>query len=159
MKTKIGLSVGVASAIMYALGLLGIVPALLAAGYILIAEQDKSLRRSAIVTLSVVLAVAVVVAIFGVMGYVFDWFNTIIAWFDTSFRLKYPGDFDNLFKIAAYLLRDVFFLVMIVVSLCRTGSLKKNIGEMAGTQDGEPKDVQAVSAEVTAAEGDTRDDA
>ena len=47
-KTTLGISVGLAGAAVYFCGLAGVIPVLLAAGYILLREQHPWLRRAAV---------------------------------------------------------------------------------------------------------------
>ena len=68
-KTKLGISVGLLGAGIYFLGLLGILPAVLLAGYALISEQDEWLKKTAVKAIAVMLFFAVLLAIIAVFNH------------------------------------------------------------------------------------------
>ena len=111
-KTRLGISVGLLGAAVYFMGLLGIIPLLLVAGYILLLEQNEWLKRCAVKAAVIYVLFALVPALVGVIGDAFGFINVIIGWFPGTFRLSFPGDIDNLINIAAEILRAILLLVL-----------------------------------------------
>ena len=54
-KTKLGISVALTAALLYFLGLISPIALVVAAGYVLIAEKDQWLRKSAVQALAIML--------------------------------------------------------------------------------------------------------
>ena len=105
------------------MGLLGIIPLLLVAGYILLLEQNEWLKRCAVKAAVIYVLFALVPALVGVIGDAFGFINVIIGWFPGTFRLSFPGDIDNLINIAAEILRAILLLVLGFTALSQ-GSVK-----------------------------------
>ena len=122
-KTRFGISVGLLGAAVYFMGLLGIIPLLLVAGYILLLEQNEWLKRCAVKAAVIYVLFALVPALVGVIGDAFGFINVIIGWFPGTFRLSFPGDIDNLINIAAEILRAILLLVLGFTALSQ-GSVK-----------------------------------
>lgn len=62
-KTKLGISVALTAALLYFLGLISPIALVVAAGYVLIAEKDQWLRKSAVQALAIMLFYQIVVAV------------------------------------------------------------------------------------------------
>lgn len=74
-KTKLGLSVGLLSALMFLTGYAGITAMLLVAGYILIREESRVLKKHAVGTIVLYLVFMVLSMCIGMLDNLFDIFN------------------------------------------------------------------------------------
>jgi len=84
-KTKLGITIGLAGAGLYFLGLISFFPAVLFAGYVLLYEDDEWLKKTAI-------KMVVVVIIFGLLGVGVDMINNIWSLFNNLIGI-FGGDY------------------------------------------------------------------
>ena len=122
-KTRLGISIGLLGAAVYFMGVLGIIPLVLVAGYILLFEQNEWLKGCAVKAAVIYVLFALIPVVVGVIGDAFGFINVIIGWFPGTFRLSFPGEIDSLINIAAGLLRAVLLLVLGFTALSQ-GSVK-----------------------------------
>ena len=101
-KTKFGISVGLCSAAMYFIGLLGTTQLIIAAAFILISEEDTWLKKATIKAVGVVIAFAILTTLTGLVS------NAVTA----------PGSFLNqlilLFRGDAIAMADVNRVIAII---------------------------------------------
>lgn len=112
LKTKLGISIALVGAAMYFLGAFSFTPAVLLAGYVLIAEQNEWVKRQAAKMLSVVL-------LFGVLSIALGWIddfvsvlNIIVHWFDEYVYLSVPANLTSLCRYILSLVKEVLLLVL-----------------------------------------------
>lgn len=112
-KTKLGLSVPVASALVYLLMLFGGYTAgLLAIGYILLREENEGLKKHALTTLLVAICISVVNLLIGVLPEVVDLFRTFAAIFDEYVESGAVSSLSGFLYAALSLAKTVVFLVL-----------------------------------------------
>lgn len=121
LKTKLGISIALVGAAMYFLGAVSFIPAMLLAGYVLIAEQNEWLRRQAAKMIGVVI-------VFGLLSIAVGWLddaagvlNIIVRWFDDDVYLKIPANLTTLCQYIISLAREIFLLVMGFMALGMKG--------------------------------------
>ncbi len=113
LKTKLGVSIALVGAAMYFLGAYSFIPAVLLAGYVLIAEQNEWLKRQAAKMIGVVL-------LFGILSIAVSWLddvvgvlNIIIHWFDKGASyLSIPANLTSLCQYIISLSKEIFLIVM-----------------------------------------------
>lgn len=112
LKTKLGVSIALVGAAMYFLGAISFIPAVLLAGYVLIAEQNEWLKRQAAKMIGVVV-------FFGLLSIAVGWIddfvyilNIIVRWFDNSVYLSVPANLTTLCQYIISLAKEIFLLVM-----------------------------------------------
>lgn len=112
-KTKLGLSVPVASALVYLLMLFGGYTAgLLAIGYILLREENEGLKKHALTTLLVAVCISVINLLIGVLPDVVDLFRTFAAIFDEYVEGGAVSSLSGLLYAVLSLAKTVVFLVL-----------------------------------------------
>ena len=85
MKTKLGVSVGLAAAGVYVLAVLGNYTAiLLAVGYIFLMEEDVWLKKSALKALATMLCFSFLLSLLGLVPDVFKWVGTALSVFNVN---------------------------------------------------------------------------
>ena len=112
LKTKLGISIALVGAAMYFLGALSFIPAVLLAGYVLIAEQNEWLKRQAAKMVGVVV-------VFGLLSIAVGWIdevvyilNIIVRWFDDDVYLSVPANLTSLCQSVISLVKEIFLLMM-----------------------------------------------
>ena len=111
-KTKLGISVSLAAALLYFLGLINMVALIVAVGYVLIAEKDQWLRKAAVQSLAITLGYQIISSVLGVGNRLFGFINDIIQNFVYSFHIGYPLNIDSILLGLAGLLQAVLLLVL-----------------------------------------------
>lgn len=121
LKSKLGISIALVGAAMYFLGAVSFIPAMLLAGYVLIAEQNEWLRRQAAKMLGVVI-------VFGLLSIAVGWLddaasvlNIIVGWFDDDVYIRIPANLTSLCQYVISLAREIFLLVMGFMALGMKG--------------------------------------
>ena len=107
MKTKLGISAGMMGAILYFTALLGgYVPLFIAAGYVLIKEENTFVRKAAFKS-------TVLLLFFSAVSTLLSSFNEILSiignLFDTF--IKVPLNFDDIFNSIISLIKTVVFVI------------------------------------------------
>ncbi len=140
LKTKLGVSIALVGAAMYFLGAVSFIPAVLLAGYVLIAEQNEWVRRQAAKMIGIVV-------FFGVLSIVVGWFddlagviNIIVHWFKKDARyISIPANLTGLCQYVISIVKEVLLIVMGFMALgmkgMRFGAVDKQLDKfMAGSQ-------------------------
>lgn len=122
-KAKCGISVGLLGAAIYFMGLVNTIPLILLAGYVLLVEQNEWLRKTAVKAVVLVLAAALVPAVLGLVGYVFDLVNAVFGWVHLNLHLGFPFDLDQIIKNVVWFVRDAMLLLCGFSALSQ-GSIK-----------------------------------
>lgn len=136
LKTKLGISIALVGAAMYFLGALSFIPAILLAGYVLIAEPNEWLKRQAAKMIGVVV-------VFGLLSIAVGWIddlvsilNIIVRWFDRDVYLSIPANLTSLCQYIISLAKEVFLLVMGFMALSmknvRLGVVDKQLDKFMG---------------------------
>lgn len=113
LKTKLGVSIALVGAAMYFLGVISFVPAVLLAGYVLIAEENAWVKRQAAKAIGVVIFFGLITLCIGWIDDVCYIINIIIHWFDkTAKYFEVPANITTFFKDIVYLVRDVVLVVL-----------------------------------------------
>lgn len=117
LKTKLGISIALVGAAMYFLGMFSFIPAVLLAGYVLIAEENEWVKRQAARMVGVVL-------LFGLLSIAIGWIdefvgmlNIVVRWFNDEVYLKVPGNLTGLLQYIISIVKEVFLLVMGIMAL------------------------------------------
>ena len=110
-KTKLGISVGLAGAIMYLLGLYGgILVTILAAAYILLAEENEWLKKAAVKSVVLMLGFSALSTVIYFIPSVFDFFFSILNVFGAHIYWDFLHSIANVLTSALSLLEKVLFI-------------------------------------------------
>lgn len=114
-KTKLGISVELLGVIVFAAALFGgYFPLLLAAGYILLREENEWLRKSAVQAVTTSIVFSFLIYTVGLIPDALDWFRSLINIFGTSFYFSVVNGIINAVTSALSIIREVLFLLMIL---------------------------------------------
>ena len=112
LKTKLGISIALVGAAMYFLGAFSFTPAVLLAGYVLIAEENEWVKRQAAKMIGIVL-------LFGLLSIAIGWIddvvavlNIIVRWFNSDVYLSVPANLTSLCRYIISIAKEVLLLVM-----------------------------------------------
>ena len=150
-KTKLGISVSLAAALLYFLGLINMVALIVAVGYVLIAEKDQWLRKAAVQSLAITLGYQIISSVLGVGNRLFGFINDIIQNFVYSFHIGYPLNIDSILLGLAGLLQAVLLLVLGFMALAHKDFNLPLVGDFADKHLGLPRRVKAVPQQPQAA--------
>lgn len=110
-KTKVGVSVGLLGAIMFFMGTINILVAIVIAGYVLIKEENQWLKKAAVKMLIVIATFGVLLAGMGLVDNVVNVINVIINWF-TYKDINLPLNIDLIYRYACYFCQDAILLLL-----------------------------------------------
>ena len=112
LKTKLGVSIALVGAAMYFLGAFSFIPAVLLAGYVLIAEENEWVKRQAARMIGVVL-------LFGLLSIAVGWIddfvsvlNIVVRWFNDEVYLTVPASLTLLIQYFISVAKEVVLLLM-----------------------------------------------
>lgn len=136
LKTKLGISIALVGAAMYFLGALSFIPAVLLAGYVLIAEQNEWLKRQAAKMIGVVVVFGLLSIAVGWIDDVVSILNIIVRWFDKDVYLSVPANLTSLCQYIISVVKEVFLLVMGFMALgmksVKLGVVDKQLDKFMG---------------------------
>lgn len=112
LKTKLGISIALVGAAMYFLGAFSFVPAMLLAGYVLIAEENEWIKRQAAKMIGVVLLFGLLSIAVGWIDDVVSVLNIIVRWFNSDVYLSVPASLTYLIQYIISIVKEVLLLVM-----------------------------------------------
>lgn len=121
LKTKLGISIALVGAAMYFLGAVSFIPAMLLAGYVLIAEQNDWLRRQAAKMIGVVIVFGLLSIAVGWLDDIASVLNIIVNWFDDGVYIRIPANLTSLCQYVISLAKEIFLLVMGFMALGMKG--------------------------------------
>lgn len=121
LKTKLGISIALVGAAMYFLGAVSFIPAMLLAGYVLIAEQNDWLRRQAAKMIGVVVVFGLLSIAVGWLDDIASVLNIIVNWFDDGVYIRIPANLTSLCQYVISLAKEIFLLVMGFMALGMKG--------------------------------------
>lgn len=110
-KAKIGVSVGLLGAIMFFMGTINILGAIVIAGYVLLKEENQWLKKAAVKMLIVVATFGVLLAGMGLVNDVVDVINVMINWF-TYKNIDLPLGIDKIYRYVCYFGQDALLLLL-----------------------------------------------
>lgn len=117
-KTKLGLSVRVAGALTYLLFLFGgYTPGLLAAGYILLCEDDAGLKKNAVTAVLTAIALSTLNMLVGLVPDVIDVFRTLASIFGGYINSGVIGGIASFLYAVLSLAKTVVFVGLAAMSL------------------------------------------
>ncbi|MDE5590375.1 MAG: hypothetical protein K2J60_14750 [Acetatifactor sp.] len=112
LKTKLGISIALVGAAMYFLGAFSFTPAVLLAGYVLIAEENEWVKRQAAKMVGVVVLFSLLSIAVGWIDDVVGVLNIIVRWFNSDVYLSVPANLTSLCRYIITIAKEVLLLVM-----------------------------------------------
>lgn len=113
MKTKLGVSVGLAAAGVYVLAVLGNYTAiLLAVGYIFLMEEDAWLKKSALKALATMFCFSFLLSLLGLVPDVFKWVGTALSVINVNDGTRAITAFWSLITQAIDIFKTCIFLAL-----------------------------------------------
>lgn len=112
LKTKLGISIALVGAAMYFLGAISFIPAVLLAGYVLIAEENEWVKRQAAKMVGVVVLFSLLSIAVGWIDDVVGVLNIIVRWFNSDVYLSVPANLTSLCRYIISMAKEVLLLVM-----------------------------------------------
>jgi uncharacterized membrane protein len=117
-KTKLGISVGLMAAVVYLLGLYsGYMVTILAVGYILLAEENEWLKKSAVKAVVLMLSFSVVTSAVYFLPSVWDFLCSIMNAFGAHVHADFLSGFTTVMNNALYLAEQVLFILLGLMAL------------------------------------------
>ena len=117
-KTKLGISVGIAAAAIYFVAYFGgYVPAMLMAGYVLIAEENQWLKRSAVKAVATLACFSALFAVIGLLPDALSWIGSLVDLFNGSFSYSVVSKILSVITEALDIAKTVIFLMLGVKAL------------------------------------------
>lgn len=117
-KTKLGISVGIAAAAIYFAAYFGgYVPAILMAGYVLIAEENQWLKRSAVKAVATLACFSALFAVIGLLPDALSWIGSLVDLFNGSFSYSVVSKILSVITEALDIAKTVIFLMLGVKAL------------------------------------------
>lgn len=119
-KTKLGLSVAVMGAIVYLTALFGgYTPLLLVAGFVLIAEENAQLKKTAVTAFSLLLVFSAVNFVIGLLPDILNLFYSFLQIFKVYVHLNVIDNIANFLYSAVALLREIVLAALAILSLLK----------------------------------------
>lgn len=117
-KTKLGISVGIAAAAIYFVAYFGgYIPAILMAGYVLIAEENQWLKRSAVKAVATLACFSALFAVIGLLPDALSWIGSLVDLFNGSFSYSIVSKILSVITEALDIAKTVIFLMLGVKAL------------------------------------------
>lgn len=117
-KTKLGISVGITAAAIYFVAYFGgYVPAILMAGYVLIAEENQWLKRSAVKAVATLACFSALFAVIGLLPDALSWIGSLVDLFNGSFSYSVVSKILSVITEALDIAKTVIFLMLGVKAL------------------------------------------
>lgn len=117
-KTKLGISVGIAAAAIYFIAYFGgYIPAILMAGYVLIAEENQWLKRSAVKAVATLACFSALFAVIGLLPDALSWIGSLVDLFNGSFSYSVVSKILSVITEALDIAKTVIFLMLGVKAL------------------------------------------
>lgn len=122
-KTKLGISVGLLGALIYIMGLINTLGLIIIIGYVLLAEDNLWLKKTAVKALIITIGFSLISVLISSGNNVFNIFNTILGWTKLYFRFDYPFGIEVILRNVLSLVQTLLMLVLGFVAL-KEGSVK-----------------------------------
>ena len=136
-KTKLGISVGLLGAGMYFMGLFsGYMVTVLLAGYVLLCEENKWLRRAAVKAISVMVLFSFISTIVNLIPNAMSFIDSIVSMFGGNFYIAFISNLVNAVVTALNVIEKLLLLGLGVKALNQgtiavpvvDGLIKKHMG-------------------------------
>ena len=112
-KTKLGISVGIAAAAIYFIAYFGgYIPAILMAGYVLIAEENQWLKRSAVKAVATLACFSALFAVIGLLPDALSWIGSVAYLFNGNFSYVVISKILSVITGALGIAKTVIFLML-----------------------------------------------
>ncbi len=123
-KTKLGISVGLFGALVFAAALFGgYMSSIIILGYVLLFEANEWLKKSAVKAVATLVAFSFVTAVIGLVPDAINWVANVINTFGGNVRFEFINDVFSDIKGVISILKDVVFLGLIYKAL-NQGTIK-----------------------------------
>ena len=123
-KTKLGISVGLFGALVFAAALFGgYMSSIIILGYVLLFEANEWLKKSAVKAVATLVAFSFVTAVIGLVPDAINWVANVINTFGGSVRFEFINDVFSDIKGVISILKDLVFLGLIYKAL-NQGTIK-----------------------------------
>ena len=116
-KAKLGISVGLFGAALYFMGLIGIIPLVLMAGYVLLCEESEWLKKVAIKAVAIVIMIGILSALVGLLGSSHSFFNNLILLFGLEVNLDWLHRIVLIFHTIISVIQTIVLLVFGLLAL------------------------------------------
>lgn len=117
-KTKLGLPIKYASALVFLLFMFGgYTVGLLAFGYVMLCERDESLRISAVTALLTLIACALIQFLIGLLPDVVEIFTSALNIFRVYVNVNIIHNIANFFYSIVVLLKNVVYVILALMAL------------------------------------------
>jgi len=111
-KTKLGITISLLGAALYFIGLLGITPLVIAAGYVLLFEENQWLKRTAVKAVAIVLFFAILSNFLGLFSDSSSFLSNLFALFNGSINLSVVNRLITLVRIVISFLSSLCLLIL-----------------------------------------------
>ena len=112
-KAKLGISVGIAAAAIYFIAYFGgYIPAILMAGYVLIAEENQWLKRSAVKAVATLACFSALFAVIGLLPDALSWIGSVAYLFNGNFSYGVISKILSVITGALDIAKTVIFLML-----------------------------------------------
>ncbi len=123
-KTKLGISVGLFGALVFAAALFGgYMSSIIILGYVLLFEANEWLKKSAVKAVATLVAFSFVTAVIGLVPDAINWVANVINTFGGNVRFEFINDVFSDIKGVISILKDLVFLGLIYKAL-NQGTIK-----------------------------------
>lgn len=123
-KTKLGISVGLFGALVFASALFGgYMSSIIILGYVLLFEANEWLKKSAVKAVATLVAFSFVTAVIGLVPDAINWVANVINTFGGNVRFEFINDVFSDIKGVISILKDLVFLGLIYKAL-NQGTIK-----------------------------------
>ena len=119
-KTRFGMSVALMGAIIFVGAILGPIPALLTAGYALIAEDNPWLKRTAVKALVLVTAFTVISSVISIIPGIIGVVSSFLNIFNVSFYLTVVNSIINFLHTVVGFVEGILYLLLAVKALSQS---------------------------------------
>ncbi|MBQ2115809.1 MAG: hypothetical protein II193_04385 [Lachnospiraceae bacterium] len=112
-KTKLGMSIGLLSAVIYFTALFGgYIPLFMIAGYVLIFEQNDWLKRVCFKAVILLIAFSMITAIVGILPNLMNSFSNFIQIFNGDFSYIFISRIVNIFNDIMNIIKVILFIML-----------------------------------------------
>ena len=111
-KTRLGITISLLGAGLYFIGLMGMTPLIIAAGYVLLIEENQWLRRVAVKAIAVVLFFTILNNALGLLSESSSFLSTLVALFNGSINLLTVNRIISLARIVISFLSTLTLLLL-----------------------------------------------
>ena len=111
-KTKLGVTISLLGGALYFIGLMGITPLVIAAGYVLVMEENQWLKRVAVKAVAVVLFFAILSNVVSLAADSSSFLNTLVLLFNGTINLLTLNRIISLIRISISFLSTLSLLIL-----------------------------------------------